>query len=452
MEITTHKVDDLNVKLAITLEPADYTAEYNDALKGYRKQVKMPGFRPGNVPMGLVKKMYGRALLAEELNKKLSRSLYDHIAKEQLNVLGNPLPVDDEDDTGDWENPGTFTFNYELGLAPEVNIEKAVKKLPVRYKVKVDDKILNEHIDDLTRRFGNVTTVETSEDEDILMATLIELNSDGSIKEGGIMSDASVLLREVTDAKTKSLLVGLTAGSEVAVNPHHLTQNHDDLAKMLGVDHDAVHDLTAEVRIRVSEIKRLEKRAVDQGLFDQVFGEGAVDNEDDFKAKLRDELTKMFDRDAERLFRNHLYKGILDQLDAPLPEAFLKRWMKSVNENPLSDDDVNAQYPDYARYVKWQIFEDAVVKKHGVEVSHEDVVNEAKAQVAMQYSRYGIPLDDSMLNSFAQNVINDRKEYDRLRDSLRENRMFEALIASLKLKDKEVSYDKFVEIAQQDAD
>jgi trigger factor len=160
----------------------------------------------------------------------------------------------------------------------------------------------------------------------------------------------------------------------------------------------------------------------------------------------------MFDRDAERLFRNHLYKGILDQLDAPLPEAFLKRWMKSVNENPLSDDDVNAQYPDYARYVKWQIFEDAVVKKHGVEVSHEDVVNEAKAQVAMQYSRYGIPLDDSMLNSFAQNVINDRKEYDRLRDSLRENRMFEALIASLKLKDKEVSYDKFVEIAQQDAD
>jgi trigger factor len=217
---------------------------------------------------------------------------------------------------------------------------------------------------------------------------------------------------------------------------------------MFGIDHHAVHHLSGKVRIRVSEVKRLEPKEIGQELFDMVFGKDAVTTEEEFKAKLREELAKMFDRDAERLFRNQLYRSIIDQLDAPLPEAFLKRWMKTVNESELSDDQVEAQFPDYARYVRWQIFEEEVMKRHNVEVTQEDILNEAKAQVAMQYSRYGIPLDDNMLNSFAQNALSDRKEYDRMRDSLRENKMFEALIATLKLKEKKVSYDEFVKLAQ----
>ncbi len=448
MDITTSKIDDLNVKLAITLEPADYESEYNDALKTYRKQVKMPGFRPGNVPMGMVKKMYGRALLAEELNKKLSKTLFDHIQNEKLSVLGQPLPIDEEDE-GNWDNPGTFTFSYEIGLAPKIDADKALKKVPVRYKVKIDDKILNQHIDDLTRRFGNVDAVEKSEADDILMGTFIQLNDAGDILEGGIMNESSLLIGEVTNDKTKKSLVGLEAGAEIDLDPHHLTKSHDDLGKMLGIDHDAVHDLTGKFRFRISEVKRLAKKEIGQELFDMVFGEGAVSDEEAFRSKLTEELHKMFDRDAERLFRNDLYKSIIAALDAPLPEDFLKRWMKSVNEKPLSDDDVNAQFPEYAKYVRWQIFEEEIVKRHNIEVSNEDVVNEAKAQVAMQYSRYGLPLDDNMLQQFAMNVLNDRKEYDRLRESLRENRVFDAMIADLKLKEKKVSYDEFVKIAEE---
>lgn len=448
MEITTKKVDDLNVNIAITLQPADYESDYNNALKAYRKQVKMPGFRPGNVPMGLVKKMYGKSLLAEELNKKLSNTLFDHIAKEKLSVLGQPLPIED-DETGDWENPGTFTFNYEIGLAPDVDVDKALKKLPPRYKVEVADKMVDEHVEDLTRRHGAVDTVETSEDEDILMATLIQLNASDDVMEGGIMNESSVLIKEVTDKKTKESLVGLAAGAEVVVNPHHLTASHDDLATMLGVDHDAVHDLSTNFKLRVKEVKRLAPKEVGQELFDMVFGKDAVSSEEEFRTKLREELDKMFDRDAERFFRNQLHKSILDHLDAPLPEAFLKRWMKSVNENPLSDEELESQFPEYAKYVRWQIFEEEIIKRHNIEVTTEDVVNESKAQIAMQYSRYGLPLDDDMLNKFAQNVLSDRKEYDRLRDSLRENKMFEALIGSLKLKEKKVSYDEFVKIVEE---
>lgn len=448
MEITSNKVDELNLQLAITLEPGDYTTEYNDALKSYRKQVKMPGFRPGHVPIGMVKKMYGKALLAEELNKKLNNTLYNHIATEKLNVLGQPLPVDTGSDEGDWDNPGTFTFTYELGLAPAVDVDKAVKNIPTRYKVQVDDKMLNEHIDDLARRFGTVNTVETSEDEDILMATLIQLNGDGSVTEGGFMNDASVLIREVTDEASKKQLIGLQAGAEIDLNPHHLTSNHDDLATMLGITHHDVHHLEGLVRIRVSEVKRLEKKEVGQELFNMVFGEGAVEDEAAFREKLREELAKMFDRDAERLFRNELYRNIIAGIDAPLPDAFLKRWMKSVNEKPLSDDDIEAQYPEYAKYVRWQIFEENVINKHGVSVTQDDIINEAKAQVAAQYSRYGIPLNDEMLMTFAKESLKDREQYDRLRDSLRENKMFEALIATLKVKEKEVSYDDFVKAAE----
>lgn len=449
MEITTNRVDDLNVTLAITLEQADYQAEFEQALKTYRKQVKMPGFRPGNVPMGLVKKMYGKALLAEEINKKVSQGLYSHIAENKLSVLGQPLPVED-DEEGDWDNPGSFTFQYELGLAPAVDVDKSIKKVPTRYKVEIDAKMLDRHVEDLTRRFGNVEAIETSGEEDILMATLIQINDDGSVREGGFMNDSSVLVKEVTNAATKKQLVGLVVGSEVDVDPHHLTADHDDLARMLGIEHHDVHHLSGKVRIRVSEVKRLAPKEVGQDLYDRVFGQNAVSTEEEFRDKLRGELDKMFDRDAERLFRNQLYRSILENLNAPLPETFLKRWMKTVNESELTDAEVEAQFPEYARYVRWQVFEDEVIKRHHVEVTHEDVRNEAKAQVAMQYSRYGIPLDDTMLGTFADNTLSDRKEYDRLRDSLRENKMFEALIASLKLKEKKVSYDDFVKLAQEE--
>ncbi|MGF1563916.1 MAG: trigger factor [Flavobacteriales bacterium] len=448
MEITTNKVDDLNLRLAITLEPADYTTEYTEALKSYRKQVKMPGFRPGHVPIGMVKKMYGKALLADELNKKLNNTLFDHIATQKLNVLGQPLPVDEGVDEGDWDNPGSFTFNYELGLAPAVDVDKAVKNIPTRYKVQVDDTMLNEHIEDLSRRFGTVNTVETSEDEDILMATLIQLNADSSVADGGFMNDASVLIREITEEASKKQLIGIQAGAEIDLNPHHLTSNHDDLATMLGITHHDVHHLEGLVRIRVSEVKRLEKKEVGPELFSMVFGEGAVEDEAAFREKLREELATMFDRDAERLFRNELYRAIIAGIDAPLPDAFLKRWMKSVNEKPLSDDDIEVQYPEYAKYVRWQIFEENVIQKHGVAVTQDDIINEAKAQVAAQYSRYGIPLNDDMLMAFAKESLKDREQYDRLRDSLRENKMFEALIANLKVNEKAVSYDDFVKAAE----
>lgn len=448
MEITTNKVDDLNLRLAITLEPADYNTEYTEALKSYRKQVKMPGFRPGHVPIGMVKKMYGKALLADELNKKLNNTLFDHIANQKLNVLGQPLPIDEGVEEGDWDNPGSFTFTYELGLAPSVDVDKAVKNIPTRYKVQVDDTMLNEHIEDLSRRFGTVNTVETSEDEDILMATLIQLNADGSVADGGFMNDASVLIREITEDASKKQLIGIQAGAEIDLNPHHLTSNHDDLATMLGITHHDVHHLEGLVRIRVSEVKRLEKKEIGPELFSMVFGEGAVEDEAAFREKLREELATMFDRDAERLFRNELYRAIIAGIDAPLPDAFLKRWMKSVNETPLSDDDIEAQYPEYAKYVRWQIFEENVIQKHGVSVTQDDIINEAKAQVAAQYSRYGIPLNDDMLMTFAKESLKDREQYDRLRDSLRENKMFEALIATLKVNEKAVSYDDFVKAAE----
>jgi trigger factor len=280
------------------------------------------------------------------------------------------------------------------------------------------------------------------------MATLIQLNADSSVADGGFMNDASVLIREITEEASKKQLIGIQAGAEIDLNPHHLTSNHDDLATMLGITHHDVHHLEGLVRIRVSEVKRLEKKEVGPELFSMVFGEGAVEDEAAFREKLREELGKMFDRDAERLFRNELYRNIIAGIDAPLPDAFLKRWMKSVNEKPLSDDDIEVQYPEYAKYVRWQIFEENVIQKHGVAVTQDDIINEAKAQVAAQYSRYGIPLNDDMLMAFAKESLKDREQYDRLRDSLRENKMFEALIANLKVNEKAVSYDDFVKAAE----
>lgn len=448
MEITSEKIGELNIKVAITLDSNDYQSDFDAALKTYRKRVTMPGFRVGHVPMSLVKKMYGKSILAEELNKKLNNQLYDHITNEKLSVLGNPIPMETTDDEGDWDNPGSFTFSYEMGLAPEIETQSALKTVPLRYKVSVDDKMLNEHIEDMTRRFGNVNAVETSESEDILMATLIQLDAEGSIKAGGFMNDSSVIISEVTDEAARKQLVGLQAGAEVDLDPHTLTKSHDDLGKMLGITHHDVHHLEGNVRIRVSEVKRLEKHAIDQDLFDRVLGPNVVSNEEDFRSNLSEELAKMFDRDAQRFFRNELYKNILENMAAPLPEGFLKRWMVTVSENGITEDEVEVQYPEYAKYVRWQLFEERIMHENNIEVTQQDIVNEAKAQLAMQYARYGMPLDDEMLSKFAQNVLSDRKEFDRLQQSLRENRVFEALEQSVTTIEKAVNYDEFLKIIE----
>lgn len=447
MDIKRTKIDDLTAKLSLTLSKDDYFDKYETSLKNYRKQVNLPGFRPGKVPMSLVKRQFGKSILAEELNKVINDGMYEHIMKEKLNILGNPIPAENDDPQGDWDNPDTFTFEYEIGLAPTLEVEKAMKKAPVKYKVKVDKKMIDKHVEELAKRHGSVDDVDKSEDNDLLLGTFIELTKDGEIKEGGFMNDGTLHLETVEDKKTKKTLTGLVKEAEVELNPDKIAKNHDELGKTLGITHDQVHHLEGNVKFRVNEIKRLTAHEVNQELYDKVFGKDEVKDEKEFEEKLTGELDKMFDRDATNLFKRQFSESILDNLDAPLPDEFLKRWIQLSNEKPISEEQLNEEYPGYSRHLRWQLVEGKVMEEHKLEITEEEVRSQAKGMIGAQYAQYGMPLDEEMLENFANNVLADKKERQRIIEVLQENKVLDTLTAQVKLKEKEVSYDDFLEIA-----
>lgn len=447
MNISTNKVDQLNLNVSITLERDDYFPAYDKALREYKKRVNMPGFRPGHVPMGMVKKLYGKSILAEEVNKVLNDTLYKYITEEKLNVIGNPLPVQGDTPEGDWDNPEQFTFTYEMGLAPELDPMKAVKKTPLRYRIKVDEKLLNEHVEDMTRRFGEVSEAEVVEEDGLIEATFIELDKEGNIKEGGFMTSRSLLLSSIDDAKSQKKLVGKKVGDEVDFKPKELKKDIHDLEGFMNITHAQVHDLKGSVRIRIDGVKHMEKHALNQELFDKVLGPDAASNEEEFRAKLSEELEKMFDREAERQFRTELYEGIVENDSIEVPTAFLKRWIKASAENEEAAEEPGEEtVKGYTAAIRWQTFRDRVAEKHEIKVEFEELLNEAKAQIASQFSRYGMPVEDEMLQNFAMEQMKDREAVQKLQESLLENKVFEAIGPELKPKEKKISYDDFLKL------
>jgi len=451
MEITRESIDALNAVLKIKVEPSDYLSKFEESLKKQRKQASMPGFRPGHVPMSVIKKKFGRSILAEELNTVLNESIHKHISENGLNVLGNPLPVEPFEEEGNWDNPSDFHFNYELGLAPAIELDK-IKKLKVDYfKVKVDGKLIDRQSEDIRRRYGSLSEPSTSEDKDMLVGTLIELNESDEIKEGGIMNDATVSIEFIEDKSTKKALTGLRAEDSVVVDPHKISQNHDDLGKMLGISHAEVHHLKGNFKFNIKEIKRLALADVNQELFDKVYGKDSVKDESEFKAKIKEDLEKLFDNDSHRLFKQRVAGQLVESLKLSLPDKFLKKWIVVANEEPLTPEQVEAEYPGYAKGLQWQLIENAIVKEHDLKISQDEIMEFMKQNISRQYAQYGLPMDDEMLTNFAKNSLQNRDEVNRVYEVLVEDKVVDVLKSDMKINEKELSYDDFVKEAQKKA-
>ena len=251
MDIVQEQVDALNAVLKIKLSPEDYKPKYEEALKTARKQVSIPGFRPGNVPMSVVKKQYGKSMLADEINKVLQDAIQKHIQDNELQVLGNPLPIGNEEQEGDWDNPTDFNFEYELGIAPDIDL-KLDKKKATYFTINVDNKLIDQQIEDLGKRYGTLSEPAVAGDSDLLMGTFVQLDSSGEILEGGIMNDGTMSLEFIEDKKTKKSLAGCKKGDVIVVDPHKVSKGHDDLGKMLGISHEEVHHLEGNFNFKVN--------------------------------------------------------------------------------------------------------------------------------------------------------------------------------------------------------
>lgn len=448
MDIRKEDTGALTATLKVRISPDDYNPGVEKALREQRKQAVLPGFRPGQVPMSLIKKRVGKALLVNEVERLIDEHLRGYIGANGLRVLGQPLPKNDGIAGNDWDNPGDFEFAYELGLAPafDIELDKVKLELPV---VDVNDEVVGKEVEDMKRRYGKLENAAVSEEKDMLLGDMIELKADGAIKEGGIMHRATISLEFLEDAATRQALTGKAVGDEVVVDPHKVSRGHDDLARMLGVDHDRVHHLEGNFIFRIAEIKRMVPAELSQELFDRLYGEGAVSDEAGFRAKVKEGLEGMFRRDSERIFRRLVMKALHDQARIDLPEAFLKRWMLETSEKPTTPEEVEQGFAGYAEALKRRLVEDRVVEKYGLEAKGEEMDAFAKGYIADQFAQYGMPApDDERLQQMAARMLGDREQLQRMRDSIVQQKMTVHFRTLLEPKERRVSLDEFINLAQ----
>jgi trigger factor len=444
MNITRENIDELNAVLKVKVGPEDYQARVESALKDYQKKVQMPGFRPGKVPTGMIKKMYGKSILVDEINKLLSDSLYSYIRENNIDILGNPLPKMEEAAGIDWDNQKEFEFSYDLGLAPQFEVSiTANDKFPMEV-VKVDDTLIDKYVNDIRKSYGKPGNPEVSEANDLLFGDFVELDANGDILAGGIFKSSSIAIDRLSNEEIKSKLTGLKRDDKVVLEASKLSANTTDLAAMLGIEKAQAETIKSSFQFTVKNIARMEPAPVDQQLFDRVYGPGKVTTEEEFRGKISEELSNMFRGEAERKLKNKIEEALLEKVNVSLPDDFLKKWLVAANEKPVTYEQVSAEYDQYSKGLKWQLIENKLLKDNEIKVSHEDALAYTKSLVNSQFMRYGkMDVDDEELTSAANEILKKESEAKRIYDNLYSARLMDVLKSKVTIEEKEVSYEDF---------
>lgn len=449
MNISQEKIDNLNAVVTINIKPEDYQPRVDKAIKDHAKKAKIPGFRAGMVPPSHIKKMYGKSILVDEVNNLLSDTLNNYISEQQLEVLGQPLPKMDDSKQYNWDFADDFEFNYEVGLAPEFDIDFSSKDKVTEYVIKADDETLAARIKNIRKSYGKMTNPDVSADGDVLYAELVQLSPDGSVFDGGISNTTSVRLDQVQDEKVKKSLIGLKKDGEVVLDIQKAYHNDATrIAAILKVDEDIAADLKSKFRLTVKNVNRLEESDLNQEFFDKLFGEGNVTTEEEFRAKITEEVEAMFAQDAERKLQNDLYKLSIEKAKFELPDEFLKRWLKVTNEK-LTDEELIGGYNDFAQNLKWTLLENKIIKDNKIEIKYEEVFAAAKQRLDAQFRMYSPqPIADEQLAQYTVQFLQNKEEANKIFEEVKAVKVLDHLKGIITLDKKEILSKDFSELAE----
>lgn len=445
MNVTKKDIDALNAEITINVGPADYENRVSEAIKKVQRTASMPGFRPGKVPGGLIKKQYGTSILVDELNKLLNDTLQNYISENKIEILGNPMPK--ENQPVDWQNQKDFTFTYELGLAPEVDVKLDSSQAFTYKTVKVDDSLVEKYLKDVRRNYGKPVNPEVAGDKDVLFVDIVEVDADGSIVPGGVFKSTSVGIDRLKNEAVKPKLTGLKKEDKLIVNVNELYDTALDKSVSLGIDKEAAENFNSNVQLTVKNIARLEDAELNQELFDKIYGPGKINSEEEFRNKIKEELGMMFHQDSDRDFMKEIEKTLVSKSNLKLPDEFLKRWLMAVNEKPLTPEQLEKEYPDYSNSMKWRLIENKIIKDNDIKVSAEEATEEAKGFVRAEYARYGQQPQEEEVTKIAHSLLSKEKEAQRIFENLYSKKVLDLIKTSCKLENKEVSYNEFFGIS-----
>ena len=445
MNVIREDLNALNARLKVKVSPEDYQTKVSETLSKYRKTAKIPGFRPGHAPMGMIQKQFGKSVLFDEVSKMVTDAINNYISDEKLNLLGNPIPVEENGFSGDFSNPTDFEFVYEIGFPPAIEIAISKKDSFDFEKVDVNQELINKQAEDIRRRYGKLVSSEEVKEKDLILGRFVELNDDKTVKEGGIDHTSSISLEFLDSEDVRKLFVGKKVGDSLELNPDDVSKGPKDKAAMLGIKEDALSTIGTLFSYTINEIKAMELAELNSDLFLKLYPDATVTKEEEFVARIKSDLEKMFEQDSDKKLYRTIYDSLMDKVNADFPDDFLKRWIKQVNDKPVTDEQIEAEYEGYRNMLKWQLIEKTLFDKHNLVIDQMELVNFTKHLLRTNYANYGIfEVDEEELTQSAMKFLQDKKQTDAIISRLAEDKLINLFKTEATLKEKLVSYDEFI--------
>ncbi|MEM9141789.1 MAG: trigger factor [Bacteroidota bacterium] len=435
MNITKEQIDALNAVVTVAITKEDYQEKVDKILKDYKKQANIPGFRKGHVPIGLIKKQYGKAVLVDEVNKLLQDNLNKYLTEEKLDVLGNPLPR--QQDNFDWDRE-ELAFEFELGLAPDFEVPLKAKKGITHYKIVADNKMVNEQVERIQKQYAKLISKAVVGKNDEVSGTF-------SLEEYEIDNKTTIELEKIKSKKVLDVLIGKKAGDTVVLNTKGLFKEDYLLAHALGLSQEKGKDLELDIPFTLEEINEREPAALDQALFDKLFGPEAVKSLDELKQKIKEDSEKQFEQQSDQKLLNDITEYFIESTKFDLPADFLTKWIQMTGEKELTAAEATEEFEKSEKGLRYQLIEGKIVKDHNLDIQFDELKEFAKGFVKSQMAQFGqTNPSEEELDTIATRVLSNQDEVKRLSEQLMSQKMLILYKEKLNLKVKEVTYEKFI--------
>ena len=451
MNISFENADKVNGLMTITVEKADYQEQVEKTLKNYRKKANFPGFRPGMVPMGMIKKQFEPQVKVEEINRLLGEKLTGYIRENNIQMLGEPLPSEKQEPQ-DLATDGPFTFVFDIAVAPEMKVELTGKDKITYYNIAVDDKLIDDQVQMYASQAGEFVKGEVFGGNDTLTGDLRQLDDKGNTLEGGITTDSAMIMPAyIKEEAQRKLFDGCKPGDIITFNPKKAYPDNDaEIAAMLKVDKEQVKDLTSDFSYQVTEIRHFEPAKVDQALFDKVFGEGNVKDEADFRQKISDQVKPQLAQNSDYKFLIDLRKYMEDKVgEVVFPEALLKRVMLQNNKDKGADY-VEKNFEGSIRELKWHLIKEQIVSSNNIKIEDADMKAVAKEAIRQQFAQYGMGnVPEDVIDNYADEQLKKRENIDNFVDRAVDLKLVEVAKGIVKLTEKSLSLQEFNKLMQE---
>ena len=435
MNITKENIDALNAVITVNIVADDYQAKVTNLLTDYRKKADVPGFRKGHVPMGMIKKQYGKSIMMDEVNKLLQESLNKYLTEEKLDILGNPLPRVKEDFNWDAE---TFSFEFEIGLVPEFEIDLKAKNKVKEYKIVATDELIDEEVKNIQNRYGKVSPLDEATEHSNVTGTFVN-------EEKEINKKSTFLVNDLKGKKNEGKVIGAKVGDVIELDTKKLFEDDHKLQHILGVEHDVIHDLDVTVSLTIEEITKTEPADLDKELFDKLFADGSVTSVTELKDKIKEDAEKQFKQQGDQQLLNAVTESLIENTKFDLPSEFLKKWLATAGEKALSPEEAAAEFEKSEKGLRYQLIEGKIMKDNDIKLDYAELVAYAKGFIRTQMAQFGnTNPEEKELDDIAGRILQNQEEAQKLQSQLISNKMMTFFKENISFKTKEVSYEEFI--------